>query len=764
MIKYTYKGKYLPTYLVNSCYREHSCTFVDKTLTGNGFTYSALRIKPKKDFINILIAPNKEVLKSKENFKNNELGLRVGFFYKESKDVFTPDLYDTMIFVSDSFLYYENKIANFKDRIDKITVDEYHSVLIQSKFRNNLQGFANYINDNYSNTTRVFVTATPMLFSQIDIALRPIETEKRTIKISQNEVGAIATIKSLLSNGECVLVATQDLNIVRHLSDNDVLNANLKVGDTLLLKIAEVVKIEENPESNLTLISSRGFEGFDLEDKEYNIFIFENRKKGYTSFYPQNIPQIIGRARFGTLSLNWVRISVGDRKKVTPLDKMLKVVKSKKISNEKKVSDKNHYGFLHKYFNFNYDKKLGLIADFTLKEDLYNLDVEFANCDLKGLLIYDSFFKDRGFNLTYKNDVHTELERLKIGSRLAFNNLKLNSKIIEERELVKGLVFKVSNQLSVDKIASEFRKYFRRKYYKAPNLVWKMNEREIDILSYLNNSHRELKAYRIINDESLLKSMYGAILKIQYEWKREDLKKRDFQEWKNEDGAISLNTFIQLLIGLCQQRVQVSKNIVNSRDYNITTQTGIDVVNEIADFFGRKFYELDIRTCNSRLIYAYCGLELPDNFYGENKENKKAINIMLNCLSKEYAIEKKLIPRVYKSNLKIKMKAFDFDERVINFLIETFFEKPKDALFNFCSSYEMKLIDELKHILKETSVNDNSFVRRHDSLLVFEKLTQTQKELIRDFEFLEQKGWFIKQEKNNEVFSNKLKKMIQIEV
>jgi hypothetical protein len=190
----TYTGKYIPLDIVQSCYIEKQSTFIDKTLTGNGFTYSSMSLKPKQNHVNIIIAPNKEVVKSKEIYRRNDWENRIGFFYKESTDVLIPELYDVMIFVSDSFIYYEDKIASFKDRIDKITVDEYHSVLIQSSFRILLSAFKKYIDTTYPNTTRVFVTATPMLFSKIDIVIKPIKLEKRTIKISQNEISAIEKI------------------------------------------------------------------------------------------------------------------------------------------------------------------------------------------------------------------------------------------------------------------------------------------------------------------------------------------------------------------------------------------------------------------------------------------------------------------------------------------------------------------------------------------------------------------------------------------
>jgi hypothetical protein len=74
------------------------------------------------------------------------------------------------------------------------------------------------------------------------------------------------------------------------------------------------------------------------------------------------------------------------------------------------------------------------------------------------------------------------------------------------------------------------------------------------------------------------------------------------------------------------------------------------------------------------------------------------------------------------------------------------------------------LIDELIEILKQTSINNNSFVRRHDSILAFEILTDTQMELIRDFEFLDKKGWFVESENDVDIFTNEAKFLIEIDV
>ena len=151
--KIGYSDKYLPTIIVEQCFQRANYSFVDKVLTGNGFTTGFLEIRPSKpNQSNIIIVPNKEVVKSKQQKQldilkygtvDEKKNLRnIGFFYGDiSSDKLEFGKFDTMMFVVDSFLNYEKQIVHNKNLIDKILIDEVHSMIIQSTFRPRLVVF-----------------------------------------------------------------------------------------------------------------------------------------------------------------------------------------------------------------------------------------------------------------------------------------------------------------------------------------------------------------------------------------------------------------------------------------------------------------------------------------------------------------------------------------------------------------------------------------------------------------------------------------------
>ena len=126
------------------------------------------------------------------------------------------------------------------------------------------------------------------------------------------------------------------------------------------------------------------------------------------------------------------------------------------------------------------------------------------------------------------------------------------------------------------------------------------------------------------------------------------------------------------------------------------TEVSIDLISEVSEeVFERDLREIDIVSCNIRIIYAVCNLDLPANFYGENKKNKKGINTLLNKLSKDHPISYKTNPTKWKSNRVAEMKNYNFAPVVIDFLISEFWNRPKDALYNFCAYHEEKICNQL---------------------------------------------------------------------
>jgi len=779
--KYKYSKKYIPTHMVEKCFNQSkNFQFVDKVLTGNGFTTSFLKIKPThSNQSNIIIVPNKGVIKSKQEKHIHTLKYgteeekkdlpSIGFFYgDDASDTFQFDKFDIMMFVVDSFLHYKDVIVENKNLIDKILIDEAHSVIIQSTFRNNLVDFIDIIKSDFEDKKIVCVTATPMLFNEVDIRIYPNEIKKRDIHISSHQESSLNRLKSLLKDKKKCIVALQDVRLLKQLANSKgVLKANIKVGSTLFLKIVEAVTLEIDENSNLTIISSAGFEGFDVENGINNFFLFEDRAYDYQTFYAQNLIQAIGRSRKGTDYIEWCRMPNMTRTPMQSKEAMIKVANSKKISNEKKLTDRN-YKFIPKYFDYNQDAKLGLILDFKLNETKYHLDYELSQADLRGInKIYEGFFKERGFSLIYLNEGHKRLNLKNVSHKVAFKNLKINEDIIIKNSLLNGLKLNLYKKEKLDYYVREFEVYLRRKYYFLKELPFS-NGFTFDQATpgqkkeTLQNIEKELFAYSILKDESSINKACRLICKNSIDKKKEEINRKstEFKQWKKDLIENIKDRYIRLIMAFSQEKIRVPKKIRNSRDYNLTTEVSMMLINAVSELFDVDVYSFDIRSCNSRIIYSMVGLPLPSNFYGENKKNKKKINTMLNVLSYEYAKKRKIDIGKYKKNVVSDLRKLGFDERVISFLISTFWNKPMDAVFNFCAYHEKQIIERLTEELN--IYTNNGIIRRQDEILYFGEINEMQFNSIENFEYKGQKGWFYNDVNIDEIVTEKRTKKVPI--
>ena len=123
-------------------------------------------------------------------------------------------------------------------------------------------------------------------------------------------------------------------------------------------------------------------------------------------------------------------------------------------------------------------------------------------------------------------------------------------------------------------------------------------------------------------------------------------------------------------------------------------------------------------------------------------------------ISIEHPKEKVIDVIGYKKNRIKDLKRYGFDKRVIDFLINNFWRKPKDSLYNFCAYHERNICNNLMNELinhtekvevysesERKSIRTTRYVRRHDSLLVFGGCPEMDT-VIADFEYLGFKGWF----------------------
>lgn len=162
-------SQYLTPEIVTQCFEKGRVHHVDKTVCGNGFTTNFLQIEPPEGTINVLIAPNKQVLIDKHRqYERGEIETpnRVGFYYAETRKNFENR--NVLCFVADTFLNYIEQLKAMKERVNWVLLDEYHAIEQQSAYRERLKNFLSNLSEFDTVTT---VTATPNHGAPITITI-----------------------------------------------------------------------------------------------------------------------------------------------------------------------------------------------------------------------------------------------------------------------------------------------------------------------------------------------------------------------------------------------------------------------------------------------------------------------------------------------------------------------------------------------------------------------------------------------------------------
>ena len=270
-------NKYLSEELVEECFVKGKMNFCDKVVTGNGYTTCFAMLNPSIGKCNVLIAPNQSVVKDKE--KEYSLGKfapnkNVAFVYEGSGLRGSIKSYDLIVLVADSFVNYAFQL---KGNVDKLMVDEYHSVIIQSAFRYKLKKMMYTLLDDFQDIAISFVTASPLLYSKIDIRIVNKYMTKRVLHTTNNIEESIKRVVESILTGRKTLIFAQDASIIKRIlrdaKRNDFrLIAGINFTTTLLSK--EIFKLNE--ESNIVICSSAAFEGWSDYSKEADSYLFMN--------------------------------------------------------------------------------------------------------------------------------------------------------------------------------------------------------------------------------------------------------------------------------------------------------------------------------------------------------------------------------------------------------------------------------------------------------------------------------------------------------
>ena len=729
------KNAFLSSELVEKCFINGKVTNVDKTQTGNGFTTAFLNLQPSANKINIIIAPNKAVIQIKQRqYLEGNFNTRIKFFFKEGSDSDFENA-DVLFFVADSFLLMKDQLKEISHKIDKVLIDEYHSIEIQSLFRSNLKDFipkVKFICD-AEFTSITTVTATPNLYSNADILIKNELIKESTIIVSKDREKALNRIKIDIKEGKNVVLFTNSPTAIYHLRDyKNELKANFIIGKSLARSIVELIKIIPDANSKLMIVSSKGFEGFDIHFTDAKVYFFEDRANEYETFYISNLHQAINRTRKGASYIEYNRLELSKRrpKEFKNIDfDVENFVNDKTISNSAKM--KKDYKKFSPFVIFSNDPE----GAFYIKKNEIAIQLH------KEKLLYDlpfpanefkEFLETRNIKIEHLNEVNNRIsKKVKVSTKV--KNLKSNAEYIYKLDLfgsdykiqIKDFHSQKDGAPVYDNRAlylNHFNAFLRCKNYKGNRTL---SERENIALSLLNDGKKynnlineTTKTYDIRSIEK-----YGFTNSLPYR-----------KTFKNK----SFNTVCKLVLMFANDRITAPSNWIAHRNYNILTEIGLNEIELIANVFKVKITEVDIKNCFPRILYGINNLELPSDFYGPNKRNKLGINVGLNNFF--YDIDQKSSKKDQRKNAVQKFTNFGFNKEVINFLIDRFFEtKFKGDLFHFLSFYEKKIINEIK---KTVNVLDNNgVIRRHDSIIIFDNRAELNS--LNNYEFLSVSGWFL---------------------
>ena len=748
---------------------------VDKVVAGNGFTTAFSNIESERGCVDILVAPNVAVVKGKEEKYKRDYkdgGKTMAFVYGGSE---VTDLEfetaDIIFFVADSFLLSIKRIKGIGKTVRNICIDEIHSSQQQSSFRPNLKGFEDKVNKAFPNSAIVSVSATPNRYMPVDYEIINKYIPQQTIKVTNNSNEAIVRVQELLKKGKRVIVFSNNNSVFSKLkSRKKELSSNFVIGKTLLTKLSGKAKLEQDNESKLILASSRGFEGFDVEDgkmkdeddnliydengktindpnKKWNVFYFEDRNLNHERFYMSNLYQAINRTRNIAESIEYCRIdgtnlpqpftkeNIDEKVNAFISDEIIsaegKQGKWLKTKNSKRRNQFKEFVIVE----FNKETKKHIIVRDEVAIALYKeyIDSNKTNFEME----FNEFFSKRGISFTDERTNPFAVKGRRLSEDEEAEMLFINRQFILDNDLIPF-------DYSVDTFVRLDRDYSLKNIIKMFGKHWRLflNQKNYD------GTFKPSQIQKIVNlffedDNDLLEGLVSKCLSIQMKSKKQKYNSRDYREYRKDFDADAFRVSIaRMLLMLSNDVITANPNIVAHRDYNLTTEIGMSVQNYIAKIVGVRVDEFDIVSCNIRIAYALFDMQLPDNIYGVDKVNKGKINEALNQLT--YNPKVKLDIRKQVRNNKNKLINLGIDEVVANFLAEKFIEGYASDFFNLLAYYESEIIREaMEYIVDYDWIDNDGVIRRHDSFLVYNNENDIDLSDWSPREFPSIKGWFL---------------------
>ena len=763
--------RYLSEELVEQCFEFGSRHTIDKRACGNGFTHQYLLLPTRISETDILICPNRSVVLDKEqDFKQGKFkGLKIGFLCKGCYIDYSVK-YDKIVCVADSFNQYNQKIKE-RYKIRYILVDEQHTVEQSAGFRKRTMLNLKTNLTKFRDSAISSVTATPNLSSTPTIVIENELMPNTDIFISKNAFNSIGRIVSKINKKEHVFVFTQSATIIKEISSRAFkYNINFVGGSTLKASLLSKGDYVFDKDSNLTIVTSSGYEGWSSYKKNASNFFFVSYDNAINSMLGSNIYQANNRLRLGAKYSEIVFFE--SRKTVKYKPKVKEIVDSYinlKTPNTKKQG--KNYEFEHnrttytrkEIYDFVYFKEVEDELKIFPIEDSMNVHLEkySAKCSFENT--YKQFFKDRKvrlFEIDQAPDLKVKGTRLKDYQKIAHLLFTLPSNMdLIDKALYPSVTIQDKSELeSALSIAIAVKEGLKSKGLDVDNST------EKKALDFIRTDN-----YAEVILEMSIKDSVGSGRKT---------RKKAIEDFIERN---TLETSYKIIYELVSGHLNY--NVVGSREFGNFTSVSNSLIHHLSSNIGLLFTELDIVTAFPKILYAMFGIDMPKDIYGTDEKKrgkvKKQINTHLNWLAtptlasfnkKRFEEKKKgglneynkFIYNKSANNKRTLLKSFP--KEIVDWLIDTFGkENNYSGAFNeFITRHEKNIIKLCMQSIKGNNqhlvINDYEnkmnfkMVRKHDAVLIFHKefmnFTSPSKIV-----YLKQENWFnITRYYDNDVF------------
>jgi hypothetical protein len=381
------------------------------------------------------------------------------------------------------------------------------------------------------------------------------------------------------------------------------------------------------------------------------------------------------------------------------------------------------YNEFKPYVIFNQDKE----GIFTIKKDVaaVNLMKETFKYD-NGFSDFTEFLRDRKIEIKYLDEKQKSVSVMSLELSVKIDNLKSNINLIKLVDLF-GEDYKL--------ISRDFEKFDDYKKHVLNYLICKVYDSKDISVRELNN--REFIGLNLLSNKRDFDNLCDTVVKTYNERSIEKYGYKASQKFRSDFLEKASKIVAKFIMSFINTKVTVSPNWTANRNYNIFTQIGIPEINLIGNTFEIEIIEIDIKSAFARILYAFNDLELPVDFYGIDKINKKSINVMLNNFFFRPELARNEAHQ--RQDAIKKLEFYKFHPKVIEYLMDNFFKADsRGRLFHFLSFHEKKIITQVKKTLE--TENNFGVIRRHDSVILVGGNSYLG--FLNDFEYLKTKGWF----------------------